>query len=129
MRKEVLPDFGFGASLAPAAGGTLRKLASIGLGAVKRKFSPEFVNRIDAVITYQPLDEEALEAIFDQQIAALERHISDRLEERTFGLELDASARGVSAGERNQPRVRRTGAETGNPAQADAAAGGDGGVE
>jgi ATP-dependent Clp protease ATP-binding subunit ClpA len=93
MRKEVLPDFGFGASLAPAAGGTLRKLASIGLGAVKRKFSPEFVNRIDAVITYQPLDEEALEAIFDQQIAALERHISDRLEERTFGLELDPSAR------------------------------------
>ncbi len=45
MRKEVLPDFGFGAAISPG-GGTLRKLSSIGLGAVKRKFSPEFVNPI-----------------------------------------------------------------------------------
>ena len=64
-----------------------------GLGAVKRKFAPEFVNRIDTVITYQPLDAEALEIILDQQIAALERHIANRLEERAFTLELDASAR------------------------------------
>ena len=93
MRKEVLPDFGFGAAVPGSGEGTLRKLSSIGLAAVKRKFSPEFVNRIDAVITYQPLDAEALETILDQQIAALERHIAHRLEERAFTLELDASAR------------------------------------
>jgi len=93
MSKEVLPDFGFAASVPASGDGILRKLSSIGLGAVKRKFAPEFVNRIDAVITYQPLDADALEAILDQQIAALERHIAHRLEERAFGLELDASAR------------------------------------
>jgi ATP-dependent Clp protease ATP-binding subunit ClpA len=94
MRKEVLPDFGFGTSAVNGNGdGTLRKLSSIGLGAVKRKFAPEFVNRIDAVITYQPLDASALEAILDQQIAALEQHIAHRLEERAFALELDADAR------------------------------------
>ena len=93
MRKEVRPDFGFSAGLPPPEGRALRKLASIGLGAVKRKFAPEFVNRIDTVITYQPLDAEALEIILDQQIAALERHIANRLEERAFTLELDASAR------------------------------------
>jgi ATP-dependent Clp protease ATP-binding subunit ClpA len=92
MRKEVLPDFGFGAGM-PAVDRTLRKLSSIGVGAVKRKFAPEFVNRIDAVITYQPLDAEALEAILDQQIAALERHIEHRLEERAFTVELDPEAR------------------------------------
>lgn len=92
MRKEVLPDFGFSAAL-PADGATLRKLSSIGLGAVKRKFAPEFVNRIDGVITYQPLDADALEAILDQQIAALERHIANRLEERAFKLELEPGAR------------------------------------
>ena len=95
MRKEVLPDFGFGAGAATHghSQGTLRKLSSIGLSAVKRRFSPEFVNRIDAVITYQPLDADALEAILDQQIAALERHIEQRLEDRAFTLDLDPSAR------------------------------------
>ncbi len=93
MRKEIQPDFGFSVALSPPEGRTLRKLASIGLGAVKRKFAPEFVNRIDGVITYQPLDADALEVILDQQIAALERHIANRLEERAFTLELDPSAR------------------------------------
>ena len=93
MRKEVLPDFGFGAAMPGTGEGSLRKLSSIGLGAVKRKFAPEFVNRIDAVITYQPLDAGALGAILDQQIAALERHIEQRLEERAFALELDPGAR------------------------------------
>jgi ATP-dependent Clp protease ATP-binding subunit ClpA len=92
MRTEVLPDFGFGAAM-PAGDRTLRKLSSIGMGAVKRKFAPEFVNRIDAVITYQPLDAGALEAILDQQIAALEQHIERRLEERAFTVELDPDAR------------------------------------
>ena len=93
MRKEVLPEFGFGTAAPASHDGTLRKLSSIGLSAVKRKFAPEFVNRIDAVITYQPLDADALETILDQQIAALERHIAHRLEERAFTLDLDGSAR------------------------------------
>ena len=92
MRREVLPEFGFGAALPPPEG-TLRKLSSIGVGAVKRKFPPEFVNRIDGVITYRPLSAEALEAILDQQIEALERHVANRLEERAFKLEVDSSAR------------------------------------
>jgi ATP-dependent Clp protease ATP-binding subunit ClpA len=92
MRKEIAPDFGFEALLprAPYNGG---KLDAIGRGAVKRRFSPEFVNRIDAVITYRPLDGAALEAILDQQLAALERHIRNRLEERAFEIEIEASAR------------------------------------
>ena len=94
MRKEVLPDFGFAAGAASGNGdATLRKLSSIGVGAAKRKFAPEFINRIDAVITYQPLDAAALETILDQQIAGLERHIENRLEDRAFTLELDLDAR------------------------------------
>ena len=63
------------------------------MGAVRRKFSPEFVNRIDTVITYQPLDAEALADIVDLQIAALELHIENRLAERAFELEVSAAAR------------------------------------
>jgi ATP-dependent Clp protease ATP-binding subunit ClpA len=99
MRKELCPDFGFESLMEQAAGtsvrGGLAKLASIGMGEVRRRFSPEFVNRIDAVITYQPLSPESLEAILDQQIAALEKHIRVRLEERAFTLEMTEGARGL----------------------------------
>jgi ATP-dependent Clp protease ATP-binding subunit ClpA len=93
MRKVLNPDFGFEVMLPPVPRGLRRKLQSIGLRAMKRNFSPEFVNRIDAVITYQPLDGAAIEAILDQQIAILERHIADRLEERAFALEINPDSR------------------------------------
>jgi ATP-dependent Clp protease ATP-binding subunit ClpA len=93
MRRELSPDFGFEA-LAPRSGpGVVRKLESIGRGAVRRKFSLEFVNRIDALITYQPLDTASLEVIVDLQIEALEKHIAKRLDERAFELDVGPAAR------------------------------------
>ena len=58
MMKEINPDFGFQSARQqerPAADLT-SKLQAIALVSVRKKFSPEFVNRIDCVITYQPLD-------------------------------------------------------------------------
>jgi len=92
MRKLLRPDFGFeqmaGMGQKPAS-----KLDGMGLNAVKRKFSPEFVNRIDSVITYRPLSARALEEIVDQQIEALEHHIGKRLMERAFEIDVTARAR------------------------------------
>ena len=42
-----------------------RKLERIGADAVRKNFSPEFINRIDEVVTYQPLSAEAMGAILD----------------------------------------------------------------
>ncbi len=93
MRKEIHPDFGFEALVPQHGAGLAKKLGSIGMSAVRRKFSPEFVNRIDAVITYQPLDRDSLEKIVDQQIADLERHIENRLAESAFELDVGKPAR------------------------------------
>lgn len=93
MRKELCPDFGYGAMVSSRPHGWARKLEGIAMSAVRRKFSPEFVNRIDAVITYHPLSTEALATIVDQQIALLKRHIETRLAERAFRLEVAACAR------------------------------------
>jgi ATP-dependent Clp protease ATP-binding subunit ClpA len=94
MRREMTPDFGFGAVVGRAsAKGLRKKLEGIGMGAVRRKFSPEFVNRIDAAITYQPLRREALKAILDQLIEELERHIENRLMDRGFELVVENPAR------------------------------------
>src|SRR5712671_332984 len=59
MLKEITPDFGFQAGIRKERLDLTGKLQAIGLAAVRKKFSPEFVNRIDAVITYQPLDAES----------------------------------------------------------------------
>ena len=93
MRREIQPDFGFESMLPAQRPRLTKKLESIGMNAVRRKFSPEFVNRIDAVITYQPLEPESLSVILDQQIADLERHIENRLMERAFELVVSPSAR------------------------------------
>src|SRR5579875_896601 len=91
MRKEIAPDFGFEAMVPPQCAPA--KLSAIGMGAVKRKFAPEFVNRIDAVITYRPLETASLRRIVDQQIEELERHIENRLEDRAFDLFVTDGAR------------------------------------
>src|SRR5258706_2655859 len=69
MMKEINPDFGFGAGAGMERTDLTSKLQNIALVAVRKKFSPEFVNRIDCVITYQPLTPESLSAILDHQIS------------------------------------------------------------
>jgi ATP-dependent Clp protease ATP-binding subunit ClpA len=93
MRREIHPEFGFEAMLPPGRRGVAKKLERIGMDSVRRTFSPEFVNRIDSVITYQPLDAGSLATILDQQIAELGRHIENRLAERAFELVVGGPAR------------------------------------
>lgn len=94
MMRELNPGFGFERAAAEAQDDdtrreeTGRKLKAITLGAVKRKFSPEFVNRIDHVITYQPLDAESFAAITEHEINNLQRHINERLGMRRFTLDV-----------------------------------------
>jgi CheY-like chemotaxis protein len=56
-------------------------------------YSPEFVNRIDAVITYQPLDKESFAAILDQHIMELQKHVNTRLGNRCFHIEVPEASR------------------------------------
>ncbi|MBI1787037.1 MAG: AAA family ATPase [Acidobacteria bacterium] len=93
MQKEINPDFGFQAAAAGPRTDLEPKLQHIGLAAVRRRFSPEFVNRIDCVVTYQPLSQASLEAILDQRIEALQEHINTRLGPRRFYLEVPEQAR------------------------------------
>jgi CheY-like chemotaxis protein len=93
MMKEINPEFGFQAVAKSDRPELFHKLESIALGSVRKRFSPEFVNRIDAVITYQPLDPESLATILDQQIAELQRHVNTRLGDRYFNIEVPFESR------------------------------------
>jgi len=91
MRKKLAPDFGFEA-IAEREGVRIprdksrRKIESIGIKAVKNKFTPEFVNRIDAIVTYEPLSKDTMAGILDLQIESLQDLIQRRLDERAFQL-------------------------------------------
>jgi ATP-dependent Clp protease ATP-binding subunit ClpA len=60
---------------------------------VRRRFSPEFVNRLDGIITYSPLSREALDKILDIQLLELRRHVVRRLGAKSFQVEVAKPAR------------------------------------
>jgi CheY-like chemotaxis protein/energy-coupling factor transporter ATP-binding protein EcfA2 len=92
MMGEITPGIGFGS--APRKANDLAKhLERIGTRAVEKHFSPEFVNRLDAVMTYRPLDPGARVAILDQHIVGLQQHVHNRLGERSFDIAVTPAAR------------------------------------
>lgn len=93
MMRQLKPVFGFQAALPGALEETGRKLSAIGEQAARRKFSPEFLNRIDRIITYRPLDQESLAGILDLHIEELRRHVSNRLGPRGFDVEVPEETR------------------------------------
>ncbi|MDP8982506.1 MAG: AAA family ATPase [Acidobacteriota bacterium] len=93
IRREMHPDFGFEALVPREAANRKQKLENVGLSAVRKKFTPEFVNRIDSVITYQPLEPAALAAILDQNLLDLQAHLDRRLGPRSFRLEISLATR------------------------------------
>jgi CheY-like chemotaxis protein len=93
MMREINPDFGFQSVKGMERDDLTSKLQNIALVAVRKRFSPEFVNRIDCIITYQPLTAESLSAILDHQINDLQNHVNTRLGSRSFTLEVPFESR------------------------------------
>jgi len=58
---------------------------------LKRLFNPEFLNRVDDVVVFHPLDIRQVEAILDLQIAEL----SQRLAEQGYGVQVSPAARKI----------------------------------
>jgi ATP-dependent Clp protease ATP-binding subunit ClpA/ActR/RegA family two-component response regulator len=94
MMREISPDFGFQSAAATVTREDLtQKLQGIALVSVRKKFSPEFINRIDHVITHRPLDAESFSAITDHEIANLQNHVNTRLGTRCFTIEVPFETR------------------------------------
>jgi ATP-dependent Clp protease ATP-binding subunit ClpA len=89
------PNFGFEAMLPQRPSGDGARMQKIGMAAVRNKFAPEFVNRIDSVITYQTLGREACSIILDQILGNFARLIHTRLGLRAFRLQCTTSGRNL----------------------------------
>jgi ATP-dependent Clp protease ATP-binding subunit ClpB len=69
------------------------------MGALRESFRPEFLNRIDEVIIFNPLTKADIETIVEIQIKLLERH----LKENDITIRIDAAAREYLAREGFSP--------------------------
>lgn len=89
MQSLLQPGFGF----APAARqGTQRRLDAAALGAARRRFSPEFFNRLDHVVVFRPLEAAQLEQVLDLELNAIRSRLAASAGEGNGAVEFRCTA-------------------------------------
>jgi len=83
---------GYGLSKA-APSGTPKDLSKITSAALKNRLPSEFMNRIDAFVTYGPLNEKDVTKILDIELQGLANHIARRLGTRSVYLSVPQKTR------------------------------------
>ena len=91
------PKLGFGAA-PPAADGirdsrTEARIERSGVEAARRKFTPEFMNRIDKVVTFRPLGSAELEQVLDIELRLVQERVMAAGPERRFVFTVGQEAR------------------------------------
>jgi ATP-dependent Clp protease ATP-binding subunit ClpA len=69
------------------------KPTNVGVLAAKKRFSPEFLGRVDQVITYKTLTIKDIDKILDMQLDAMRAHLKTRLGVGAFDFKLTKRAR------------------------------------
>src|SRR5246127_2725075 len=69
------------------------KLARSGVEAARRKFTPEFINRLDKIVTFQPLGSEQLKKILDIELNLVQQRIFNSSPDRAFVFTLSDSSK------------------------------------
>jgi ATP-dependent Clp protease ATP-binding subunit ClpB len=106
MAALMSPKLGFmaGVGRAKVASGTVdqgmsEKMARSGLEAARRKFTPEFMNRLDKVVTFQPLGTPQLKKVLDIELNLLQQRIFNTSPERAFVFTLSDRSKDYLLGE------------------------------
>jgi ATP-dependent Clp protease ATP-binding subunit ClpB len=69
-----------------------QRISRVGTEAARRKFTPEFINRLDKIVVFRSLGIEALRSILDLELDAMARRIQMAMP-KPFSLEVTESAR------------------------------------
>ena len=85
----------------PSIGFVSADNASDGMEAVRRLFSPEFRNRLDAIIQFAPLDARTIERVVNKLLVEAEMQLEQK------GVALDRQRSGARAGSRPRATIRR----------------------
>ncbi len=100
MSALMSPRLGFnaGESARQAQIGTLDeklsgKINRSGIDAAKRKFTPEFINRLDKIVTFKPLGSPELKKILDIELNMVQQRIFNTAPEKSFVFKASDGAR------------------------------------
>jgi ATP-dependent Clp protease ATP-binding subunit ClpB len=111
MSALVSPKFGFGASeqaeqiQSGAANTDLDdRIALAGLAAARRRFTPEFINRLDKIVTFKPLRSEQLSQILDIELKTVQQRIFNASPQRSFLFEVTTAAKALLLSEGTDAR-------------------------
>jgi ATP-dependent Clp protease ATP-binding subunit ClpA len=90
------PNIGFSqAALADTRDSRLSaKITSAGLAAARRKFTPEFINRLDKIVVFKPLGAAELRRILDLELSQVQRRVFTSVQGVPFLFKLTENAKG-----------------------------------
>jgi len=69
------------------------RISGAGLAAARRKFTPEFINRLDNIVVFKSLGKEELRRIVDIELAMVQQRIQAAAANKTFLLNVTDSAK------------------------------------
>ncbi len=69
------------------------KLSRSGVEAARRKFTPEFINRLDKIVTFHPLGTSELRKILDIELGQVQQRVFNTSAERAFVFRVSEAAR------------------------------------
>jgi ATP-dependent Clp protease ATP-binding subunit ClpB len=85
MTSLISPKLGFAAASPPLVDGKMaEKISRSGIEAARRKFTPEFMNRLDKIVVFKPLGEPELRKILDIEMKMIQQRIFLSAGERSF---------------------------------------------
>jgi ATP-dependent Clp protease ATP-binding subunit ClpB len=70
------------------------KMARTGADAARRKFTPEFINRLDKIVTFRPLGSAELKKILDIELNMVQQRIFNTSPEKSFVFKATEGAKG-----------------------------------
>ena len=96
MSSLVTPRLGFHASSMDDAGSSMKlstRISSAGITAARRKFTPEFINRMDKIVVFKSLGNEELRRIVDIELEMVQQRIQTAAASKPFVVNVTDTAR------------------------------------
>jgi len=101
MSALMNPKMGFGSveKARKQCGGDIdtklgEKLKNTSLEAARRKFTPEFINRLDKIVTFRPLGSEDLRKILDIELNLVQQRVFNTNNDRAFVFKVTEAGKG-----------------------------------